>query len=178
MLVAQLAVEAPEHFGGDDVDALFGADIALSKWADPRATDPGFLAACVLRASGLDEAERRSADARPTGARAKKKKTLPVDREVSAARGRAASMFNLVLSALDLRGGAHTAALTVAFEEMPGARVAPDVVSHALVAAACVSAGDDAGAGAALAAARRAGNAAKLIESAGIATAVPFASRG
>ena len=152
LLVAQLAVEAPEHFGGDDVDALFGVDVALSKWEDPRATDPGFLAAVVLRASGLDKADRRAADARPTGSRAKK--TLPVDRAVSAARGRAASMFNLVLSSLDLRGAAHNTALAVAFDEMPSARVAPDIVSHALVAAACVSAGDDASAGAALAAAR------------------------
>ena len=72
MLIAHLALEAPEHFGGDDVDALFGADIALAKWEDPRATDPAFLAACVLRASGLDEAERRAADARLTGTRAKK----------------------------------------------------------------------------------------------------------
>ena len=101
MLIAHLALEAPEHFGGDDVDALFGADIALAKWEDPRATDPAFLAACVLRASGLDEAERRAADARLTGTRAKK--ANPVDRAFSAARGRAASMFNLVLSALDMR---------------------------------------------------------------------------
>ena len=35
MLIAHLALEAPEHFGGDDVDALFGADIALAKWEDP-----------------------------------------------------------------------------------------------------------------------------------------------
>ena len=154
MLIAHLALEAPEHFGGDDVDALFGADIALAKWEDPRATDPAFLAACVLRASGLDEAERRAADARLTGTRAKK--ANPVDRAFSAARGRAASMFNLVLSALDMRGGAHAASLSVVFEEMPSARVAPDVVSHALARAACVSAGDDAGAGALLAAARRA----------------------
>ena len=153
MLIAHLALEAPEHFGGDDVDALFGADIALAKWEDPRATDPAFLAACVLRASGLDEAERRAADARLTGARAKK--ANPVDRAFSAARGRAASMFNLVLSALDMRGGAHAASLSVVFEEMPSARVAPDVVSHALVAAACVAGGDDQGAAAALAAARR-----------------------
>ena len=129
MLIAHLALEAPEHFGGDDVDALFGADIALAKWEDPRATDPAFLAACVLRASGLDEAERRAADARLTGTRAKK--ANPVDRAFSAARGRAASMFNLVLSALDMRGGAHAASLSVVFEEMPSARVA-DVVSHAL----------------------------------------------
>ena len=134
MLIAHLALEAPEHFGGDDVDALFGADIALAKWEDPRATDPAFLAACVLRASGLDEAERRAADARLTGTRAKK--ANPVDRAFSAARGRAASMFNLVLSALDMRGGAHAASLSVVFEEMPSARVAPDVVSHALARAA------------------------------------------
>ena len=133
MLIAHLALEAPEHFGGDDVDALFGADIALAKWEDPRATDPAFLAACVLRASGLDEAERRAADARLTGTRAKK--ANPVDRAFSAARGRAASMFNLVLSALDMRGGAHAASLSVVFEEMPSARVAPDVVSHALARA-------------------------------------------
>ena len=157
MLIAHLALEAPEHFGGDDVDALFGADIALAKWEDPRATDPAFLAACVLRASGLDEAERRAADARLIGARTKK--ANPVDRAFSAARGRAASMFNLVLSALDMRGGAHAASLSVVFEEMPSARVAPDVVSHALARAACVSAGDDAGAGALLAAARRAAGA-------------------
>ena len=144
MLIAHLALEAPEHFGGDDVDALFGADIALAKWEDPRATDPAFLAACVLRASGLDEAERRAADARLTGTRAKK--ANPVDRAFSAASGRAASMFNLVLSALDMRGGAHAASLSVVFEEMPSARVAPDVVSHALARAACVSAGGDAGA--------------------------------
>ena len=155
MLLAHLAVEAPEHFGGDDVDALFGVDIALAKWEDPRATNPGFLAACVLRASGLDEAERRAADAPPAGSRAKTKLADPVDRAVSAARGRAASMFNLVLSSLDLRGGAHTASLCVLFDEMPSARVAPDVVSHALVAAACVAGGDDQGAAAALAAARR-----------------------
>lgn len=72
MLLAHLAVEAPEHFGGDDIDALFGVDIALAKWEDPRATNPGFLAACVLRASGLDEAERRAADAPPAGSRPKK----------------------------------------------------------------------------------------------------------
>ena len=60
----------------------------------------------------------------------------------------------MVLSSLDLRGAAHNTALAVAFDEMPSARVAPDIVSHALVAAACVSAGDDASAGAALAAAR------------------------
>ena len=155
MLLAHLAVEAPEHFGGDDVDALFGVDIALAKWEDPRATNPGFLAACVLRASGLDEAERRAADAPPAGSRAKKNLADPVDRAVSAARGRAASMFNLVLSSLNLRGGAHTASLRVLFDEMPSARVAPDVVSHALVAAACVAGGDDQGAAAALAAARR-----------------------
>ena len=158
MLLAHLAVEAPEHFGGDDVDALFGVDIALAKWEDPRATNPGFLAACVLRASGLDEAERRAADlfAPSAGSRAKKATGPgPVDRAVSAARGRAASMFNLVLSSLDLRGGAHTASLSVLFDEMPSARVAPDVVSHALVAAACVAGGDDEGAAAALAAARR-----------------------
>lgn len=155
MLLAHLAVEAPEHFGGDDVDALFGVDIALAKWEDPRATNPGFLAACVLRASGLDEAERRAADAPPAGSRAKINQAHPVDRAVSAARGRAASMFNLVLSSLDLRGGAHTASLCVLFDEMPSARVAPDVVSHALVAAACVAGGDDQGAAAALAAARR-----------------------
>jgi 23S rRNA pseudouridine1911/1915/1917 synthase len=155
MLLAHLAVEAPEHFGGDDVDALFGVDIALAKWEDPRATNPGFLAACVLRASGLDEAERRAADAPPAGSRAKKNLAHPVDRAVSAARGRAASMFNLVLSSLDLRGGAHRASLCVLFDEMPSARVAPDVVSHALVAAACVAGGDDQGAAAALAAARR-----------------------
>ena len=112
MLIAHLALEAPEHFGGDDVDALFGADIALAKWEDPRATDPAFLAACVLRASGLDEAERRAADARLTGTRAKK--ANPVDRAFSAARGRAASMFNLVLSALDMRGGAHAKGLAAA----------------------------------------------------------------
>ena len=160
MLIAHLALEAPEHFGGDDVDALFGADIALAKWEDPRATDPAFLAACVLRASGLDEAERRAADARLNGTRAKKANPAnPVDRAFSAARGRAASMFNLVLSALDMRGGAHAASLSVVFEEMPSARVAPDVVSHALARAACVSAGDDAGAGALLAAARRAAGA-------------------
>jgi 23S rRNA pseudouridine1911/1915/1917 synthase len=155
MLLAHLAVEAPEHFGGDDIDALFGVDIALAKWEDPRATNPGFLAACVLRASGLDEAERRAADAPPAGSRPKKNLADPVDRAVSAARGRAASMFNLVLSSLDLRGGAHTASLCVLFDEMPSARVAPDVVSHALVAAACVAGGDDQGAAAALAAARR-----------------------
>ena len=155
MLLAHLAVEAPEHFGGDDIDALFGVDIALAKWEDPRATNPGFLAACVLRASGLDEAERRAADAPPAGSRPKKNLADPVDRAVSAARGRAASMFNLVLSSLDLRGGAHTASLCVLFDEMPSARVAPDVVSHALVAAACVAGGDYQGAAAALAAARR-----------------------
>ena len=66
---AHLALEAPEHFGGDDVDALFGADIALAKWEDP-SDGPGV--AGVLRASGLDEAERRAADARLTGTREKK----------------------------------------------------------------------------------------------------------
>jgi len=154
-LLLHLAMEAPEHFGGEDVDGLFGVDRALAKWDDPRAINPEALARIVLRASGLDDANReQKATDVASGRRANK--AHPVDPAVSAAKGRAASMFNLVLSALDLRGDAHESAFAVLFDQMPAAGVAPDVVSYALAAAACAAATDDAGFAAVLASARRA----------------------
>ena len=53
-------------------------------------------------------------------------------------------MFNVALSALDLRGGAHDAARDLVLVRMPEAGVAPDVVSYSLAVAACVHAGGDA----------------------------------
>ena len=53
-------------------------------------------------------------------------------------------MFNVALSALDLRGGAHDAARDLVLVRMPEAGVEPDVVSYSLAIAACVHAGGDA----------------------------------
>ena len=154
-LLQNLAIEAQEHFISDDIDALFGTDTAVANWDDPRAVDPEFFTEIVQRASGLDAANREAADnAKDNGRRAKK--SDPVDRAVSAARGRAATMFNLVLSALEMRRGAHEVALDILFKHIPEVGVTPDIVSHALVAKACASAGDETGAGDALAAARNA----------------------
>ena len=88
-------------------------------------------------------------------------------RAASAARGRAASMFNLALSSLHLRGGADhaQAALSILLDFMPAMGVAPDVVARCVVADACARAGDAEAAAAVLADARDAAGAGKRSKS-------------
>lgn len=130
-----LSDTAGEHF--DEIPAG-SLDDALATWDHPDATDAGALARIISCASGLDEDE----DARKVrGARGGARGGSSPS---ASARGRAAGMFNVALSALDLRGGAHDAARDLVLVRMPEAGVAPDVVSYSLAVAACVHAGGDA----------------------------------
>jgi 23S rRNA pseudouridine1911/1915/1917 synthase len=195
ILLRFLEREAPEHFqstAGEEVeeegDDRLGVDAVLAAW-EGAGSGAASLAGIVARASGLDAAmkpepsdgdgdgdkkrvgksgkgsnamQRAMQDATRQGGKGGKSSK----RDASAGvRGRAAGMFNVVLSALDIRGGAHEAALSLLYDYMPALGVAPDVVSYSLVAAACVHAGDDAAAGDVLAAARRAAGADKRANS-------------
>ena len=160
-----LASDAPDdhHFDADDDDAAHGVDAALASWDHPDASDPSRLAAVVARASGLEEA-LRDADASPSpGSKGGGGAQTAARRAASAARGRAASMFNLALSSLHLRGGADhaQAALSILLDFMPAMGVAPDVVARCIVADACARAGDADAAAAVLADARDAAGAGK-----------------
>ena len=126
---------AGEHF--DEIPAG-SLDDALATWDHPDATDAGALARIISCASGLDEDEdAREVQGARGGARGGSSPS-------ASARGRAAGMFNVALSALDLRGGAHDAARDLVLVRMPEAGVKPDVVSYSLAIAACVHAGGDA----------------------------------
>lgn len=164
-----LASEAPgdHHFDADDDDAAHGVDAALASWDHPDASDPSRLAAIVARASGLEEV-LRDADASPSpGSKGGGGARTDARRAASAARGRAASMFNLALSSLHLRGGAgHAqAALSILLDFMPAMGVAPDVVARCVVADACARAGDAEAVAAVLADARDAAGAGKRSKS-------------
>ena len=155
MLLAHLAAhEGAEDFSfaswsGDDDDEAgegrLGVDAALAAW-DGVMMGPASLAGIIARASGLDSGG--------DGVKAKGKRGGGAFSP--GATGRAAAMCNVVLSALDIRGGAHEDALSLLFEHMPAIGVDPDVVSYSLAAAAAMHAGDDAAATDVLAHARRA----------------------
>ena len=126
---------AGEHF--DEVPAG-SLDDVLATWDHPDAADAGALVGMIRTASGLDD----EADDPPGkgGGRGGRGGPSPS----ASARGRAAGMFNVALSALDLRGGAQDAARDLVLNRMPKIGVKPDVVSYSLAIAACFHARSDA----------------------------------
>ena len=126
---------AGEHF--DEVPAG-SLDDVLATWDHPDAADAGALVGIIASASGLDD----EADDPPgkEGGRGGRGGPSPS----ASAKGRAAGMFNVALSALDLRGGAQDAARDLVLNRMPKIGVKPDVVSYSLAIAACFHARSDA----------------------------------
>jgi 23S rRNA pseudouridine1911/1915/1917 synthase len=168
-LLRYLASASPAHFEPllSDDDAARGVDASIAAWDELSSHDATSLTEIVTRASGLAAVAAAAAKGSPKQGGGEKRSRSRPDPATSSARGKAAGMFNVVLSALAMRGGddAAATATSIALERMPARGVSPDVVSYSLTAAACVRAGDDARASEVIAAASKASGAGKRANS-------------